>query len=200
MIGMPHKDLPAVLDSTLEELYRVGQEGSCIVAGAVLIEALRRKGIPDAFPLTVVVQIWNPLLADRVKATGFLPTDEKVIDQWDAEGCKWIVLGRVRQPRPNVWPGHLVVIVPNQVGGRPSLCDLTLPQASKPEWGVELEPLLSDEVSTEFVRGLETTKYKVNGNLLTYQAFPENRSFESTNPWKYTEFRDSIVDAVIARL
>lgn len=185
--------IQAVSEPVRLELERIGEQHSCILAGAALIEALKRKGYQKAYPLTVRAIIVNPLLVDRVLQSGF-PSDEKVKKQWVEEGGRWIGLGSGPEgPGRGQWDGHLAVIIPQQFGDRHALCDLTLPQADKPDWGINLCPLLL-RVSDSFVNGSASFKAPVKGSLVTYWAFPNDHSFDATPAWQNKQLHNDIVD------
>ena len=94
------------------------------------------------------------------------------------------------------WAGHLVVVLPQFFDDRHAFCDLTVTQASKQEWGINLMPVFV-RVPTTFVTGETEFQAPVNGSLIIYKAFPKDKSFEAASVWKNTAYQDLAVKNII---
>lgn len=60
-------DWQKLVFTIVEELDRVSEAKSCIMASVVLLDVLRAKGIKDAYPLTVKYKFLNPKATERLK-------------------------------------------------------------------------------------------------------------------------------------
>ena len=181
----------------IEELERVGENHSCIMAAAVLIDVLNTQGVKDAYPLTVKPRILNPKFTSRLKREPF-PQTPQLQAEWSADGCSIVAIGH-GEGSSRQWPAHLIVIIPKALDGRNAALDLTVTQANVPAWGIELIPLMM-AVPDEFLKGAKEFKAPVNGSIVIYQAFPEDRSFEETPLWRKKEGRNPIVNRILSRL
>jgi len=189
-------DLQTLIFTVLDELHGVSEQHSCIMAGAVLLDVLRAKGIKDAYPLTVKLRILNPKLTARLKDSSLLQTPELLQPESDEEGTVTIGHG---EGTANQWPVHLIVIIPKGLKGRDAACDLTIIQASVPDWGINLAPIIVG-VREAFANGSEHLGVTMNGCRVMYTAFPEDHSFKQTPIWKKRLKRDLIVKRVLKRL
>lgn len=181
----------------IEELKRVGESHSCIMAGAVLIDVLNAKGIKNAYPLTVKPKILDPKFTSRLKREPFPQTPE-LLNEWADDGCNIVRIGH-GEGSSRQWPAHLIVIIPKALAGRNAALDLTITQANVPAWGIELIPLMM-AVPDEFLTGAKWFRAPVNDSLVIYEAFPEDRSFEETPLWSKKKRRNSIVKRILSRL
>ena len=189
----------SIARATDQELEHLGEKHSCIYASAVLLEVLKVKGFADAYPLTVKPVVLNPPFVERLKTQPF-PDDPETQAKWAQDGCCMINIGggnAVSTDRQ--WAGHLVVTLPNFFDDRHAICDLTITQASKPEWGINLVPTFV-RVPASFVNGETEFKAPVNGSFIVYKAFPEDHSFESASVWTNQTYRDLAVKNILARL
>jgi hypothetical protein len=59
----------------------------------------------------------------------------------------------------------LAVVAPNVFDDRHALCDLTVTQAHKPEWGIHVSPMIV-RVPESFVKGQTEFKAAANGSLV----------------------------------
>ncbi len=60
-------DWQKLVFTIVEELDRISEAKSCIMATVVLLDVLRFKGIRDAYPLTVKYKVLNPKATERLK-------------------------------------------------------------------------------------------------------------------------------------
>ena len=182
------------------EMERIGEHHSCILTSAVLTDVLQRKGQPNAFTSTVRAQILNPSFTKWVKQFGF-PTDPASQEKCDQAGGRLIGLGsgKPKEMPKGVWAGHACVIIPGLFGDKHAMSDVTITQACKSDWGVELPPLFV-RVSEEFVRGEKEFKGDVNGCLVIYKAFPDDHEFEIGPLWTDKGRITAIADKVISSL
>lgn len=181
----------------LNELNKWSEEQSCIMAAAVFLSVLRAIGVKNAYPLTVKAKIFYPKFTQRPKNEPY-PNTTKLEAQWIAEGCHGINLGYVEGSDAQ-WPGHLVVIIPNVLNGRDAMYDLTIAQANKPEWDIQLSPILAG-VRDSFIKGKENFGVTMNGCQIVYKAFPENHSFMEAPAWKGKLKSGLMVKRVLKRL
>lgn len=155
-------------------------KGHCIQTSALLAKSLHAHGYPDAYLLTVGVDICNPAYFKWLNEHGQPTTDEQQA-ACEREGgfCVHLGAGYDRATEIGRWNGHLVVIVPNANGGRCGIIDLTLPQVNDMADEIDLEPLCSLlEPNSSFFDG---NKLEIIQNecLLVYQAFPDDTSFKN---------------------
>ena len=126
--------------------------------------------------------------------------DEAARIQWEADGCRGVAIG-VETPTMTAgkWAGHLAVVIRNQFGDRHAVLDLTLPQANKPEWGINLATGAL-RVSDSFVTGAAEYKAVIGGSLLVYKAFPTDSTYMAAPVWQDTALRDQVVGRALADL
>ena len=109
-------------------------------------------------------------------------------------------LGVEREGVPtNQWAGHLVVIVPNVAAGKYLLCDLTLGQVNKPEWGIELPPKVF-VVTEAFVRGAQDSRITANGCSVLYKAFSSDHSYDGFPVWSDAPRQDESAKRILEAL
>lgn len=190
-------DWQKLVSIVIDELNKRPGGHFCIQAACVLLSVLRTKGIKGAYPLAVKVRIFNPKFTERLKIEP-PPNTPELEAQWKAEGCIGIIIGGKDAPAGD-WPGHLVVIIPGGLKGKDALCDLTITQANKPEWNIQLGPILIS-VRESHLRGKEALGVPLNGCQIIYEAFPDDQSFKETPVWKGKLKRDLIVKRVLKRL
>ena len=177
-----------------------GEHHSCIFASAVLSEVFRRRGFPRACALKVWVKILNPALIAWSEEHGFPSTREEVRRSDKARGSTiWLGILPPGRSMPNgAWVGHIAVVVPNAFGDRHALCDITITQINKPDWGIEL-PLLVIRVPEDFVKGERGFSVDVNGCRLNYMALPNDQEFKNFSAWKEQARWSSLVDRIVIR-
>lgn len=166
--------LDDVVQEVGRELAKNERPCSCIPASALLISVLHRRGFHDAYRLTVKVQIFNRI--QWLKTHG-LPNDEASCKAYNDAGGAFVSVGEGEVPDGH-WSGHLVVIVPNTSEDQHTMLDLTIDQAHKPEWDIDLlDKVLRIEVDDQFVSGKAPRQCEVNGLLLIYRAYPDDDSY-----------------------
>jgi hypothetical protein len=192
--------IPSVVSAVVGELERVGEQHSCIFAGALLAKVLNRLNMGEAHPLTVRAFIMNPQLLEWVKANGFAFNSENE-KKWTALGGHGITLGYGPEGSlpADRWMGHLAVILPNLFGDRHAMFDLTAPQATKPDWGINLAPVIV-RVPESFVRGETEFKAPANGSMVIYKAFPDDHSYTESKLWKNQAQYDSLAERLILQM
>jgi hypothetical protein len=188
-----------IVNATRGELTRIGEQHSCIFAGAVLTEVLHQCGFPRAYPLTIRAFIANPILAQWMRNNSF--ADESKEPEWRAIGGKMIVLGvgSEAETPPGHWAGHLGVVVPDQIPGRHALLDLSVTQASLPEFGINLVPMIV-MVPDTFVKGQTDFNAAPNGSLVSYKAFPDDHSYSGFPIWTDKAIQAQAVKRILAEL
>src|SRR5262249_29776146 len=130
------RKLAAVMRAACRVFLPRYRPDSCIAAARVLVDVFDRLHV-RCRPLSVVVDVFHPAMVARAALEGGrLPETTEEYQRWVAEsGCWWLTLG-MGEPRPGRWAGHVAVVAWDAV-----LLDLTLPQASRPQRGIELAPL-----------------------------------------------------------
>ena len=194
------RHLGAISDEVSRELAENGLEYHCIHGSALLTRVLHQIGFPDAYPLTVGVRIFNSPYQQWAERHGS-PEDEAAAKACGDYGGAAILLGKGTEgmvPEER-WAGHLVVIVPGAFDDRHALLDLTIVQAHKPDWGIELQPLCL-RVSDQFVSGRIPYKGRVNGSLLIYDAYPNDHSYNDDGDWMAITGLDEATSSVVRRL
>jgi hypothetical protein len=176
----------AFMDAAGRHLPRHYRPDCCIAATAIACDVLGGLHMRIA-PLVVQVDILNPPLA----ALGRCAEDQDEYERLVREsGAWWITLGWREATGGTGWPGHLVALA---CGG--CVLDPTLPQASRPGKGIMLPPL-AFAVSADFIAGREPRVLEVNGCLLRYEAFPDDRSFTRSKDWQDPRRRGPAVKAI----
>lgn len=157
---------------------------SCILATALLVDVLPDFGI-RAQPFSVGV-----LISNRQAIADLRDPDAWVIGlgvprELRPEGVPVrVVPGRLRPG----WDGHLVALTER------FLIDPTLPQASRPERGLHLEPLVLP-VSPAFASGqLSIEGLLDGGGRLGYYPAPNNRAWRTAPDWRNVKARRLIAD------
>ena len=192
----PTTDLAAICKEVGHMLYDNNHHHSCIFGSALLTNVLYRLGYFDAYPLTVGVRIHNRLFRKWVDAHGF-PKDEASAAACDAAGGLDIIVGKGAEGfiSADRWAGHLAVVIPNHFGDRHALCDLTIGQANRADWEVDLPPMCL-RVSDDFVAGRRPFKTEVKECWIIYEAFPEDHSYSKGNDWLAMEGLDEATSNV----
>ncbi|QDS99062.1 hypothetical protein [Adhaeretor mobilis] len=169
-------DLQELIMATTLVLIEVQCIDHCISGSAILHKVLQENDFPEAYPLTVGVKIVNVSHTD----TG-------------------IMLGKGTEPMPGMWPGHLVVVVPEYNDDDHLLIDLTLGQVNGKVEGIEVEPFVG-KVDNNFIHGLLPARCTANGCKLTYEGFPNDDSFRTETNWSNVKGLDQAVEMVTERL
>lgn len=175
-------------------------KNSCIMAARMFIEMAERMGY-TAFGMTVETSVINEDLWDWINANGFgeeqfsqLPTADVVRSV--PEGGRMVILGARDQPepiKPGNWPGHMVAVVGSPNNWR--VVDLSLDQATRTEKQIICRPscfVVPDEwlegtlVARGFRPMFRPDDRRKNVVVVECQAFPEDKSYESTPDWNRT--------------
>jgi hypothetical protein len=179
-----------IIKDVLKELKDIGQQNSCIFAGYILTEVLKKEGF-DAYVLTARVRILDPITSADIKKTGVYEI-KNILDQ-PSQSSSQIFVGygqKYQGDQENQnhesddaqWAGHLVVIIPNLFKDKSAMCDLTIPQASKKEWGFNLVPVCT-RVQNKFLTGEDICYFEINQCLAFYDAFPADDSYKDSQIW-----------------
>jgi hypothetical protein len=93
-----------VMDALVAELFEMGEQKSCIGAGAVLTNTLHQVGFPKAYPMTVRVMIFNPKATQQLASAGWK------MDVWAGKSVEEFASGCNREkPAPPARQGWLGV-------------------------------------------------------------------------------------------
>jgi hypothetical protein len=192
-----HNRIAEAVKIVMGELSAVHEQHSCIMASAVLLDVLLSIGIDGAYPLTVKPRILNPQFVRRLRTESF-PTTSQQFAEWSAAGCSMVAIGHGTGTSDS-WAGHLVVVVPNAYAGKAIVIDPTITQASVPDWGIELRPLMF-VAPASFLQGDREFKAPVNDSMIVYMAFPSDHSYETTPLWSNRQKRDVIVRNILNQI
>lgn len=190
-------DWQKLVQNIMIELEKSGEANSCIFAALVLLNVLRLKGVNGAYPLTVRPRIFNPKYTTRLDSVPN-PSASEIKEGLNADGCAVVEIGH-GEGSEDQWPAHLVVVIPQALKGKDAVCDLTIPQANKPEWDIQLGQIMVG-VRDSFINGSESFGVTVNGCRVVYKAFPEDLSFKKTPIWKNRVKSDLIVKRIMKQL
>lgn len=195
--GEMQQRIEKIVPVVLHELDERGLRHHCIETAALLTKVIHESGMPNAYPLTVSVQILNGSLKTYLDTHG-VPHDEATRSAAAAAGAP-IILGKLAPEVPEgYWAGHLVVVVPGAYGEKHAMLDLTISQVNTPESGMLLQPLCL-KVTEEFLCQ-SPVSFEVNKALLTYYAFPEDESYNENGMFMGQKGFDKAVSTVLDRL
>jgi hypothetical protein len=155
------------------------------------------KGIKGAYHLTVKPRIFNPKYTARLDSDPQLSAAE-IRNGLNEDGCALVAIGN-GEGTNDLWPAHLVVVIPQALKGKDAIFDLTITQANKPEWGILLGHIMVG-VRDSFIKGDETIGVTINGCRVMYKAFPDDTTFKDTPIWKGELKRDLIVKRILKAL
>src|SRR5262249_9221983 len=106
----------------------------CIASSRIALDVMRRFDI-RGFARPVELNVYNAAFMERYREYGHFPDDEEEARKWEQRGAYRIILGRRGDDEPELTPGHLVVIAEDSW-----LLDLSLPQTTRPERNIVLQP------------------------------------------------------------
>lgn len=128
---------------------------SCIASTAITIEVLRLHGI-SAVPFPCKVLVFNAPFVQRIEREDRFPDAAETI-VWTTGTDLWSVgLGFSRPHEQHV--GHYVALAEGRY-----LIDASIDQASRPEKGINLPPVMVGDVNPDFRDGKAGTNYQVLG-------------------------------------
>jgi hypothetical protein len=187
--------LTRIMDAFLKEQGAVGGPLSCIESSAALLNVLHGLGYNGAYPLTVEVQILNPIATRSAERAGWVAEAAKA-----EEGSFGVSIGaQGAEVGPDNWAGHLVVILPNFLGDRHMLLDTTIMQANKQGTGINL-PAIFATVRDDFTSGAKVRKLAANDCTVMYKARPDDHSYKQGGNWDKVRVASPVSDRVLAFL
>lgn len=147
---------------------------TCILHARIAIDALRTLGI-KANPLAVRVQVFNAEYVAQVNRIGRMLTHGDTLD----EKAWTIGIGYGANPAATApgYDGHVLVIV----DGRWAV-DLTIDQANRPQYGIELSPHYW-QPSPGFLLGDLPEVFEAGESIVRYEAMPEERGYLRAGDW-----------------
>jgi len=87
------------------------------------------------------------------------------------------------------WNGHLVICEDN------TLIDLTIGQLNDSRFGINfVPPYVTIETDEEFLSGRSPLTGIQDGMLVCYRAFPDERTYERSNSWGRSSFREQLLE------
>lgn len=189
------RKLDAVMEATLEVIPKFYRFNCCIAATRILLtvfEKLRSK----ARPLSVVAEVLNPAFLRLQAESGTAwPVLVDEVRQWVDAGAWSVVLGeKPLEERPGMWSGHLCCLLWEEW-----LIDVTLPQASRPDKGINLVPVVLS-VSPDFLSGKQSACFTTNGCDVYYDARPDDRTYTAGRDWYDVEKHRRIVERILYRV
>jgi hypothetical protein len=119
----------------------------------------------------------------------------------DDAGAMTVVVGKHPEciEDEDNWPGHLTVIVPKVFLSRHAMLDLTIVQASKPEWGIVLGPFRI-QASDRFVTGQCLLAFNAGRSKLIYEAYPDDHSYQDDGDLMAIDDLDRVAANIIQRM
>jgi hypothetical protein len=167
---------------------------SCIESTAIAIDVLRAYGV-GVLPVPVQVKIFNEP-AWRLFSRGYYgkaPTERVA---WDLSGAWSIGIGYIDTPipLPGRYAGHLVALLTDGW-----LLDLSLDQASRPQHGMSLTPLLHPVDLRDLVG--QKPIFSQDGTVLVYSLNTTiwAKTYRAAQAWKRKSPRREIVEEIKAR-
>jgi hypothetical protein len=158
---------------------------SCIAATRVGLEVLRYFGI-SAEELPVGMMVFNGPMLALMHRLQRLPTVAEI----EAEPGAWSVGVGVKPPgllednRTGGWDGHLVILTEPFADDVRWLIDLSVDQASRPQYGILMPECILAEATPGFLAGAQRLVGEgPNGMTITYEAHPENTDYRTAPDW-----------------
>jgi hypothetical protein len=188
-------DLRRIFKTTPYVLRQIGVGNKCVPASAILMKTLHRCGYPDAYPLSVRLEIMNAAMHAYV-ATHGRPGPHETNAELASSGALCSTVGN---PLGSDWAGHMGIVVPDYFDERHAFMDLTLMQANVPERGIQTGPVCV-EAPQRFVDGIDLLPVSAYGCHLTYEAFPADHGYDEGTNWMKMRGLDRAVQMVIDRL
>jgi hypothetical protein len=144
----------------------------CILACAALGDALAALGCGSARSVPVAFVVFNPPMVAALeafaRAQGRLPTERETRALLEAAPDRYTIgVAGGRAVRPSRWPGHLVLAWRGLL-----LLDPTLGQAARPQWGLDLGPVVAAPPPAalgRLARGTGSLPARCGGSLVVYQ-------------------------------
>jgi hypothetical protein len=186
----------AYADAALREFRLPRWSPDCCIAatrlGVLLFKRLRIR----VRPLPLVVSGLNTAAREMLRVHGGLPDKETQQKWWDEKGAWIIHLGLPSTPRePGRWPGHLGLVVNEEW-----LVDVTCMQASRPERGIIIPPIVHG-VTAGFRTGAEEMDSETpEGALLSVVALPEHSGYQAGKDWQELSRYDLPLERVLFRM
>ncbi len=171
------KAISTILQEGRQEMLRHFSSDSCIAATKIAIDVLAHYHVL-AKPLVARLMIFNPAFVRRIENGAAFPTSGEITKQWSEEDGSWC-LGVGYGSAPTKWSGHLVAVLEEEGW----LIDASLDQASRPNRNILVGPAVFDGVTEEFLRGERPLVKSINGSVLKYVAFPDEKSYNTSPNW-----------------
>lgn len=179
---MTNRQIERLLDRMVveipAELTRIGYtRRTCILHTRYAVDTLRDLGL-RARPFTTRVMVGNAEWRRIAEQIGRWPQ----ADEWTDEAwCVGVGFGAdPRDERPG-YDGHVIAVVNDRWA-----LDLTIDQANRPQYGIELSPHYWP-ATPAFLRGDEPAQFLVGeGSHVHYDAMPDDREFLHTPDWRLT--------------
>lgn len=203
-------DIERLAEACWKEINKFFEPDCCVLASRILIDSLARVGEFNAMALPIRVGLYNPAFQLEMRETGDLSSDHPAVAVPTGQVPRAVTLGVPKAnngdtPRPDVhytdatlvWPGHLGVVV-----RRKFLVDLTVSQASHPQYGVPVDGIFVAPITEAWLTG----KAQIGGTtergvFAVYQTAPEmEREGWLTAPdWRPDHWmHDPLVDATVS--
>lgn len=149
-----YKILSVFMDAALKVLPKKFNPDCCIAATRITIDVLSEFHF-KVKPLSVVVNVIN-------ESSGYV-----------------VSLGnKDQEKRPGCWVGHLITMVNERC-----IVDLTLGQATRPQYGIRLHPILCG-TDPSFCSGEREVILKINGSDIIYHPLPQDKTYLTAPDWQ----------------
>jgi hypothetical protein len=179
-----------------DEIYRdFPGINTCILTARVALEILKHYKV-RARVVPLKIAVFNEKMVERIGREGRPPKDEEESARWATEDGSWgLGIGHSGLVMENRYDGHLAVLVhydvdDPEIGGL--LMDLAIQQASRPQRGIVLEPLIAT-VPANFTAG-EHFMASCNGCVVKYDYFPESTLWTEAPDWRDPDRRAPIIE------
>ena len=188
---MIEKHINLLLKHARAEILRYYRIDSCIISTRVAVEVMKQLGYA-AYPQSVACSVYNAAMVKRIQKLGW-PSSQEEFQAWIKEDPSiWSVAIGHRHPGETGFVGHLVAIIEKNI-----LVDLSLDQASRPQYNMELCPY-ARIVTDEFLKG-EKSVAIVNDMAIAYEITNESDWKLSSN-WTDKRQYEPLVAAVLDKM
>lgn len=162
-----------LLEVTPPILHNLGySQRTCILQTRIATVVLRELGF-RARPLACRVMVGNQAWCELAGTLGRFPRPE----DWQGRDDVWCLGIGPGGPDGPGYNGHVIAVVEER-----HALDLTIDQADRPKYGIELEPHRW-ETSQGFLTGVEPAIFTHDGSLVRYDALPTEQGYLRAVDW-----------------
>lgn len=177
-----------LLEKARPEILKEFREDSCIASTAAGVDVLTYFNIL-AKALPVRTTVFNGAFAARIDAGQPWPKADE-IKRWTVEDGSYSVGIGYGTQQPGKWAGHLAILAENIY-----LIDLSIDQASRPRYNIELKPLCV-EVDDNFISGRSPCVFNCGDCIIKIEHQAGNDGYQFSPDWSFASRRKKIVQNV----